>query len=749
MLKRIRDLFRSAGASTKAAPVPPRSDRGAAFKAEGEAFLAAGKLPEAARCFRAAIEADPADTAAYVSLAYSLREQGQVEAAVAMLGTLLSRDPNAVEGRFLLALTQQSQGRLPEAIRSLEALLELHPEVVEARVRLCLLQVQSGNIEAAVAVVDNGIARNPEAADLQYLSGNLKLHRGQLEAAIAAYGRALASDPAHAEAHYNCGGALQIANRPTEALAHFEMALRTRPEYPVALVHRGGVLLQLGRTLEALASFDDALKFDPGMPEALNDRGAALAKLGRPGEALVSYDRALQTHPDLTAAWINKGKVLRELKRPQEALVSFERALQVAPDDADLLNNFGLLLRDLKRSTEALDAIDKAVRNKPDFAEAINNRGLVLQELYRPEEALVEYDRSLALKADLADTHANRGNVLQELERHEEALAAYQRALEIRPRYEAIYFNESLSRLVLGDLLGGWPKYEWRWQASSAIPPARKLTEPMWQGEEPLAGKTLLLYAEQGLGDTIQFVRYAKTLSDRGAKVLLRVQAPLVPLLKCLTGVERLLAADEPPPRFDYHCPLLSLPLALRTTLETIPAADAYIRPAGPRFAEQLEAWQARLGAKDKPRIGLVWSGNAHHKNDRNRSIPLRDFARMVSAKARFVSLQNEIREADAAVLAQRGDIAWFGAALVDFAETAALVARLDLVISVDTSVAHLAAAMGKPVWLLLPVNPDWRWLLEREDSPWYPTMRLFRQSRRGDWSDVMVRVEQEIARLG
>jgi tetratricopeptide (TPR) repeat protein len=674
MFGRIKNLLRPAAG-------PKVEGDAFGLKSEGDAYLAAGNLAEATRCYRAAIEADPGDAAAYLPLGYALREQGQVDAAIQTLETALSIDARAVDGHYLLALSLQDRGRLPDAIRHLQALLDLDPGVVDAYVRLCQLHAQSQNMAAATAIVEKGLALHPEAADLHYLSGNLKLHQGQLEGAVAAYRRALSINPEHPEAHYNCGIALQGANRASEALESFDAALRARPDY-------------------------------------------AAAHLGR-------------------------GNVLRSLDRRAEAVASYERAAQLKPiDDLDLLNNIGLMLRDLKRPEGALASFDRALQLKPDFAEALSNRGLVLQELDRFDEALADYDRSLQIKSGLVDAHANRGNALQEMARHEEALASYQRALEIRPGYEAIYLNESLSRLVLGDLPGGWPKYEWRWQNNSETPPARLYSEPVWRGQEPLDGKTLLLYAEQGLGDTIQFCRYAKSVSDLGAKVLLSVQPPLVPLLQGLAGVERILVQGEAPPPFDYHCPLLSLPLAFATSLQTIPKTGAYIRPAGPGFAERLEAWQARLGSKDKPRIGLVWSGNAHHKNDRNRSIPLSAFATIVSAKASFVSLQTEARPADAAVLAQRGDIAWYGAELVDFAETAALIAQLDLVISVDTSVAHLAAAMGKPVWLLLPANPDWRWLLGRDDSPWYPTMRLFRQSRHGDWSDVLSRVKDGIAQL-
>ena len=716
MFGRIKDLLRPAGDAAKEAPPPPKPPspgQSPALKAEGDRFLADGNLAEAARCYRAAIEADPADPAPYLPLGYTLRAEGRLDAAIAKLEKALELDPQAVDGHYLLALSFEEQGRLPEAIRHLEAIIGLDPGVVDAYVRLCQVHVQAGDMAAATAIVEQGIARQPQSADLHYLSGNLGLHRGQVDAAIVAYGRALAIDPAHPEANYNCGIALLGASRPVEALQRFDAALQARPDYPAALNHRGAVLLQLQR----------------------------------PAEALESYERALQLAPDLTAAWIDKGRILRDGKRFDEALAAFERAHANAPDHLDLLNDLGLVLRDLKRPTEALAAFERALQLKPDFAEALSNRGLVLQELDRFDEALAAYDRSLQLRPDLADSHANRGNALQELARHEEALAAYERALAIKPGYEAIYLNESLSRLVLGDLASGWPKYEWRWQNNSELPPQRQFGEPLWLGREPLAGKTILIYAEQGLGDTIQFCRYARTLAERGATVLLRVQPPLVPLLQGQGGVARVFGADEPPPRFDFHCPLLSLPLALGTTLETIPAGGAYVRPGGPRFADGSPPGRRGWGPRTSP--GSAWSGRATFitrttATARSRCRPSPPSSRRA---ARFIALQNEIRDADAAVLKQRGDIEWFGDALVDFAETAALVAQLDLVVSVDTSVAHLAAAMGKPVWLLLPLNPDWRWLLGRDDSPWYETMRLFRQARRAEWGDVLDRVGQEIAR--
>ena len=681
MFARIKKAVQEAQAARGVdAETARRARESVARKAEGDAFLAAGNLAEATRCFRAAVALDATQLAAYAPLAYALREQGQFEEAIRRLETALSIDGRILDVRWLLALSLRDQGRLDDAIRQFEAVLEIDPGVAECHVALCQALVQQGRMEVARSVVERGLARCAGSAELQGLSGNLSLHAGQFERAVDAFGEALRINPQYAEAHYNRGISLQNLERFEQALASFDAALAVRPGYQAAQLGRARMLLRLARPDEALAGFQQALDNDPG--------------------------------------------------------------------NADLLNNCGLLQRQLGRLGDALATFDRALQARPDFAEALSNRGLVLHELDRFDEALADYDRALQIKSDLPDAHVNRGNALRELLRHEDALAAYERALDLKPDLEAVYLNQSLSRLVLGDLAGGWPRYEWRWQTDQSVAPASQFKQPMWLGKESLEGKTVLLHAEQGMGDTIQFCRYAKLVAGRGAKVLLAVQAPLEPLLADLEGVDGIVVPGELPPPFDYHCPLLSLPLAFGTTLETIPPGRGYVRVAGPRFDGRLDAWRARLGPKDRPRIGLVWSGNANHKNDRNRSIALASFARILSDRARFICLQNELRAADAAWLAQRPAIERFDEELVDFAETAALIAHLDLVISVDTSVAHLAAAMGKPVWLLLPFNPDWRWLLEREDSPWYESVRLFRQTRSGHWDETLSRVAQEVERF-
>jgi tetratricopeptide (TPR) repeat protein len=363
------------------------------------------------------------------------------------------------------------------------------------------------------------------------------------------------------------------------------------------------------------------------------------------------------------------------------------------------------------------------------------NRGVALRELKRFEEALASYDHALTLRPDYAEALLNRGSILYELKRFEEALANYDQALTRRPDYAEAHFNEALCRMLIGDLNRGFEKHEWRWESRQARNDKRDFAQPLWLGSNEITGKTILLHAEQGFGDTIQFCRYVPLVVERAARVILEVQDPLRELMSALPGATQIVSRGEPLPDFDIHCPLLSLPLAFATRLETIPAATPYLH-ASP---QQAMSWNARLGPKRRLRIGLAWAGRQTHKNDHNRSVSFSSLMPLLDFDATFVSLQREVRMSDTTTLRDRSDVLHFGGELNNFSDTAAIISNLDLVISVDTSVAHLAGALGKPVWILLPYVPDWRWLLDREDSPWYPTARLFRQNHTRTWDDVIL----------
>jgi len=561
---------------------------------------------------------------------------------------------------------------------------------------------------------------------------------------LASYDLALCIDPKFADALGNRGNALREMGRPQDAVESYDRALAVDPNAVASLNGRGKALRDLNRLADALESYDRAIQLKPQSGEAHFNRGVALLEMGRPGEALAGFDRLIALEVLEAPVYCNRGNALQALKLHEQALASYDKAIELDPRLVEAINNRGNALRDLGRSFDALASFDRALALKPDYAGALNNRGIVLRDLNRQADALDSYDRALAIEQGYPDALCNRGNVLQDLKRYPEALDSYARALHSRPDHAESHWNESLCRLLTGDFRRGWEKYEWRWQTEQANQ-VRHFPQPLWLGNERLDGKTILLHAEQGFGDTIQFSRYASLVASLGARVVLEVQPPLKSLLGTLEGVSDIRARGESLPEFDCHCPLLSLPLAFDTTMETIPSRNAYLRSV----PEGIDKWRARLGRKSRPRVGLVWSGSGGLRNDPDRSLPLAEIAHLTDAAAGFVCLQKDIKPADRRFLAQLGNIPDFSAELGDFADTAALIDQMDVVITVDTAVAHLAGALGKPVWILLPHAPTWRWLLERDDSPWYPSATLFRATAIGDWSSVVGRVTRRLREEG
>lgn len=594
-----------------------------------------------------------------------------------------------------------------------------------------------GRSDEALAICDRVLVLQPAMAEAHYFRGNALRALGRPAEALVSYDQALVLRPAFAEALNNRGNALQNLNRLDEAVASYDQSLALRPDHADTLNSRGAALQRLQRLDEALVSVNRALALRPAYAEAFFNRGIVLEELSRLAEALASYDQALVLKPDFPEALNNRGKTLQSLDRPEEALSSYDRALALKPDFSAALNNRGNTLLSLKRPVEALDSLDRALALKPDDPATLNNRGNTLESLDRPEEALASFARALELMPEFAEALNNRGNVLRNLNRPREALASFDRALAIRPGYADAHWNCSLVSLLLGDFARGWAEYEWRWQVPALRNRPRSFGQPLWRGAAPLTGKTILVYAEQGLGDTIHFCRYARLLAARGARVVLEVQPVLKTLLAELDGVQSLIGTGESPPHFDCHCPLLSLPPAFGTDLGTIPAEHHYL-VADP---QRVQTWQARLGRGSGRRVGMVWAGNAALGNDRTRSVSLGMLTRLAIPGVQLISLQKELRDGDRDMLAAHPEILHLGDALTDFADTAAVMASLDLVISVDTAAAHLAGALGRPVWILQRFAPDFRWLLDREDSPWYPSARLFRQPRFGDWDSVIDQV--------
>jgi hypothetical protein len=502
--------------------------------------------------------------------------------------------------------------------------------------------------------------------------------------------------------------------------------------------HRSGDLAKASRLYDAL------LKVEPANFDALHGLGQLHCQSRRFDTALVLIREALKIDENRADGLASLGLVLHFMRRFKEALASYDKGLQIEPDNADLLNRRGVALLELGRPGDALENFERVLAAAPDHVEALGNYGNALTKLNQPAQAIAAYERALTVVPDNAQLLTNRAVALRRLDRPHEALMSARRALVSQPDFAQARFVESVARLTLGDF-GGWRGYEARWSVGLLASQRRTFTAPLWLGATPLDGKTILLHAEQGFGDTLQFVRYAPLLKARGAKaVLVEVQRELVRLLSGMSGIDAVIARGTVLPPFDCHCPLLSLPLACATGLATIPAGIPYLAPAN----DDVCSWRQRL-PQHRPRIGLAWAGDRAHDNDLNRSLGFEAMLPLLDVPdVSFVSLQHVVRDGDAVLLNSRPDVVEIGPELRDFADTAAAIAGLDAVISVDTAIAHLAGAMGKPLFLLLPFAADFRWLRERRDSPWYPTANLYRQPRFGDWDSAVAAVRRDVARF-
>lgn len=577
--------------------------------------------------------------------------------------------------------------------------------------------------------------------------GLAHLHAGDPSAALAWFDRVLQLGRASGETFLYQGTALQQLGREDEALASYEEALRHGCEQPVLHYNRGLILREAGRLDESIASLDRASRLDPSFPDALHAAAMVLSDLGKPEAALEFLNRAVRLRPRDVDAWNDHGNLLQALDRFPEAVASYDLAISYAPERADLLNNRGSALHALGRFEAARDDFDAALAMVPSFPEAWSNRGNLLLKLQRPDVALESFDRALALRPSYGAALCGRAVALKELSRFDEALAGFDRALACQPASAHAKSNKATLLLSLGEFTPGWDLYEWRWICRQTPKQALNLPIPEWTGET-LANRRLLVIDEQGIGDAIQFVRYLPALAERGAKVTFLCRRPLHRLFRGLESPielsEDLRSAEDA----DLQIALCSIPRALKTRASTIPAPRSYLRAEPSRVRE----WAGRIGPEGF-KIGLCWRGSSNMDADMGRAIPLALFLPLARLeRVRLVALQKHDPEAprdDAShLLPGLESFDALDAGPDAFVDTAALMENLDLIITCDTAVAHLAGALGRPVFVLLKKVPDWRWLLEREDSPWYPTMRLFRQRERGDWVGVIDRVAEAIDRL-
>jgi tetratricopeptide (TPR) repeat protein len=585
----------------------------------------------------------------------------------------------------------------------------------------------------------------------------LALHQqSRLEEAACVYRQVLERDPAHVHALNFLAAIAFQANEFEQALELSARVLGVDSMQLAALLIQGHALVRLDRLEAAVLCYARLVALKPDLVDAWLHHGNVLQQLGRPLEALASYERAIALQPHLPEPYLNLGLALHELKRFEAALESIDQALTLNPGRAEAYYAKGNVLKDLRQLGPALANYDRAIAVDGAHVGAYVNRGNVLSELERFDEALESYDRAIRLAPTHADAHCNRGAMLCDLGRSAEALASLDRAVTLAPDHPQAHFTRGFVCLLRGDLAQGWREFEWRWQNEhfAMSQERRQFAQPQWRGES-LEGKRLLVHCEQGLGDTIQFCRYLSPAAERGAEVIFEVPPELDRLLRSVAGVAQWVRRGEPLPPFDFFCPLLSLPMAFNTTVDTVPARVPYLRAS----CRTREYWREKLGEHRRRRVGLVWSGGFRPGQpelgslNARRNIPLIELAVLAHPDIDFYSLQKgQPAEAELAAVIANG---WQGPSLidhtrelVDFEATAGLIEQLDLVISVDTSSAHLAGALGKPIWLLNRFDTCWRWFEERIDSPWYPSLRLYRQERRGDWQQVMRQVRNDLERF-
>ena len=672
-------------------------------------------------------------------------------------------------------------GHLAEIARGYQRVLEENPAHPGALVGMCLVAMASRQTDAAVKIAYAAVAVAPEQVAAWIALGQALKASERYDEAAQVYEQALRLDGANALTHYSLGELKIAAGRPEEAIAEFELALQRKPKMVAALLGLGNALALLGRNEEALARYEAALQLRPRQPECEFAAGFALARLGRAKEAERRYRRAIAARPDFAAAWINLGNLLREQGQDLYAEAALVRAVKLRPDLISGWLNLAILERERLRPAAAEKYLRRAFALNPgqvetlvawcqfriaeqdlagawawlrwalllhpEFDEAVNLHGILLHMEQRQEEAITMFKRAEKLGNRAAPS--NRGNSLLDLGRMEEALVAHQTAAKRDPASPGAQYNLALTQLRLGDWERGWPGYEARWRFHEVHRRPRFFRQPRWQGEE-LHGERVLLHAEQGLGDTIQFCRYAAMVAARGGFPILQVQPAAERLMQSLAVVRAGLAQTAvlgTDPAFDLECPLLSLPAVFRTSTDTVPWEGAYLG-ADPELAAKKRAEFPR--AADGLRVGLAWAGNPRYKADRARSTRLATLLPLLreagpAVKATWISLQKGDAAEQFAELPEDVFV-WDGSSREkDLAETAAIVAGLDLVITTDTCIAHLAGAMEKPVWILLPHLADWRWMQEIETTPWYPSAWLFRQALPGDWPGVLKRVAREL----
>jgi tetratricopeptide (TPR) repeat protein len=686
-------------------------------------------------------------------------------------------DKEQVQRLFADGLAFHRQDRLEHATAAYEQVLKLMPGHIGALRHVGIVAFQFGNYHIAAGFLRSAIAIDPALPAVHCDLGNAYKELGQNDDALHAYGCALALDANHLDAGFNRAITLHEMQRYDEALEAYDQIIASHGEDAALLNNIGMILHCQNRHEQALASLDRALAIDAGYLDAQGNRCQVLEALKRFDEALAAYAQMIDIAPTTGESYVKRAFLHMRMGHPELALADADAAIRVAPDTADSHRIRGMALHALQRFPAAVDSYNAALRQNPADAAVYDQRGLALTAQRQFTLALASHERAIELDNNLAAAHLHCAGVLRDLGQLKSAAQAYARALDMHagaeaftghalvlgmlghddaaleaygqalaldPDYAPAYWHRSQLYLRNGQFEQGWKDFEWRGKAGTPPAQARALAAPRWEGSASLEGKTILLYAEHGATDTLHACRYVSLVAARGATVILEVPQALAGLLARLEGVSQLVVAGEPLPAVDFECPLPSLPFAFGTTLASIPSVARYLESD----PDKVTHWAGVLGERTKPRIGIFWSASASEPDSAQRSIKLADFGRLFAADCQFVVLQTELNAIDRAVLGIKKNVVQPGSAVADLTDTAALCELMDVIVTIDSAVAHLAGALGKPAWVLLPVAADWRWLREREDSPWYPGAELYRQPLDGGWNVVLDKVGANLSAL-
>lgn len=671
-------------------------------------------------------------------------QQGDFSQAQTLYRQVLAQQPNHFDALHLLGViaAQQQDALQAEQLMAQALSINASHDFVWANRGNALRELKRW--EEALQCFQQAVSLNPSNAEAWNYLGDAYRALNQSEPAVESYQRALMLNPEDERASFNLAMLLRMLRRDAEALEAFAQVINLSNNNADAYRERGNLQLDRLQYYQAIMDFDAAISLQAHDAHSYFNRGVAFAGVQNFQSAFDSYEQALAIDTSNPYLYFNRGVAQEQLGHHEAALQSYDEAIIRKVDFLEAYLNRGNVLKALGRFEESIFTLSRMILMNPNYAEAYNNRANGLKKLGKIQEAIADYDQAIALKPDYHEALNNRGNLRKDLGLFEAAMQDYDQALTLNTDYISCRWNKSLLLILQGDYQQGWELYEWRLQEPSLRDKHYQLAFPGWRGEYPLQGKTILIYAEQGYGDVIQFARYLLLLKQQGAQLIFEVFQPLHALMQTLPVDMLLISKGEPIPHFDTYCPVMSLPYALKTRVEDIPAPIPYLSAD----AEKVAAFKSSLQPDKRLQVGLVWSGSTKHDNDANRSIALQDLTALLALDVGWHSLQKEYRVYDQNTLLKYPEIQQYQDQLHDFSDTAALIACMDLVITVDTSVAHLAGALGKPVWIWIPFSPDYRWLLEREDSPWYPTARLFRQPHVGDWQTPIQAVKEQLLRM-